>query len=114
MINLYKHNIYFENKGFVRNKNEVKTPNGTQSYGWGIRLINRDTQSKIHDVKIEKCIISNVSHTGIKLTGKLKNIFNIRITKNELFQTGGPGIQMSGVKEVYVGNNKVCHSVKQE
>ncbi|HMP30288.1 MAG TPA: right-handed parallel beta-helix repeat-containing protein, partial [Saprospiraceae bacterium] len=52
----------------------------------------------------------NVSHTGIKLTGKNKNIINIEINENEVFKTGGPGIQMSDVKYVHVFNNKVNYS----
>lgn len=107
--NITINDIYYENYGFVRGENEVKTANGTQKYGWGIRVVN-DTNSSINDVKILNCFISNVSHTGIKLTGNDKNISNIEISNNTIQKTGGPGIQMSGVENVYVSNNMVSHS----
>jgi len=101
--------IYFENYGFERGKDEVKTANGTQLYGWGIRIMNK-TNAPIEHVKIMNCNIQNVSHTGIKLTGDNKNISNIEILNNTIQKTGGPGIQMSEVKSVYVANNLVSHS----
>ena len=107
--NITINDIYYENYGFVRGENEVKTANGTQKYGWGIRVVN-DTNSLIDIVKILNCSIINVSHTGIKLTGNNKNISNIEISNNTIKKTGGPGIQMSGVENVYVSNNTVSHS----
>jgi len=101
--------IYYENEGFTRGKDEVKTANGTQKYGWGIRVMNNKT-AVIDNVKIINCSISDVSHTGIKLTGTNKNISKVEILDNVVKSTGGPGIQMSGVKSVYVANNKVSHS----
>lgn len=102
-------NVYYENIGFKRGKEEVKTANGTQKYGWGIRIINHEN-AKINNVKINNCTISNVSHTGIKLTGSNKNITNVDITENTIKDTGGPGIQMSEAKSIYVANNIVSHS----
>ena len=102
-------NIYYENYGFERGKEEVKTANGTQKYGWGIRVMNKTTAS-INHVKIMNCHISNVSHTGIKLTGINKNISNVEILSNTIKKTGGPGVQMSEVEYVYVANNLVSHS----
>ena len=103
-------NIYFENKGFVRGADEVKTENGTQRYGWGIRLMATDKTAQITQVDISHVRISDVSHTGIKLTGAGKNIHWIRIYENEVVHTGGPGIQMSEVKNVHVHHNVVDHS----
>ncbi|MFV0566050.1 MAG: right-handed parallel beta-helix repeat-containing protein [Flavobacteriaceae bacterium] len=102
--------VFYENKGFVRGKEEIKTANGTQQYGWGIRVINNREDASIENIKIENCHVENVSHTGIKLTGKNKNIFNVTIIGNRVEKTGGPGIQMSGVKSVYVAHNHVSHS----
>ncbi|MFK8165489.1 MAG: right-handed parallel beta-helix repeat-containing protein [Lewinella sp.] len=102
--------VFFENVGFTRGENEVRTANGTQRYGWGVRIINQDVNDSIEAVAIENCLITNVSHTGIKLTGRAKNIRHINLTGNEVYQTGGPGIQMSGVQDVYVRNNKVSYS----
>lgn len=103
--------VYFEEKGFTRGAAEVKSANGTQRYGWGIRLINPSESALIEEVKILNSDISDVSHTGIKLTGTLtQNIRQVTIAGNKLTQTGGPGIQMSGVKFVHVSDNEVTYS----
>lgn len=103
-------NIYFENKGFVRNAEEVKTANGTQRYGWGIRLIADHPTAQITQVEISNCRIRDVDHTGIKITGANKNIHWIKIHENDIANTGGPGIQMSEVKNIHVHHNSVDHS----
>jgi hypothetical protein len=102
--------VYFENYGFIRDENEVKTANGTQKYGWGIRVINKNPKHTITNINIDSCDIKNVSHTGIKLSGINKNISNIKINNNRVNKTGGPGIQMSEVQSVYVANNLVYNS----
>ncbi len=104
------YDVFYEAKGFTRGKDEVKTANGTQKYGWGIRVINQNDKTLIDDVIIENCSIKSVSHTGIKLTGSKKNITNITIKNNSIERPGGPGIQMSHVKDVHVSNNHVTHS----
>jgi hypothetical protein len=103
-------NIYFENKGFERGSEEVKTANGSQRYGWGIRLIADNPTAQIVQVDISHCSIRDVCHTGIKLTGSNKNIQWVRIHDNNVSYTGGPGIQMSEVKQVHVHHNRVDHS----
>lgn len=107
-VNVY--DVYYENPGYSRGKEEVKTANGTKKYGWGIRIINNQSEAVIKNVQIKNCHISNVSHTGIKFTGGPKNITDIKILNNTLEKTGGPGIQMSGVENVYVAENKVSYS----
>lgn len=102
--------VYFENKGFVRDAAEVKTANGSQRYGWGIRLMATKAGSEIREVDIRNSIVRELSHTGIKLTGTAKNIQWIRIYDNQLSHTGGPGIQMSEVKNIHVYRNTVDHS----
>ncbi|MCB0649335.1 MAG: right-handed parallel beta-helix repeat-containing protein, partial [Saprospiraceae bacterium] len=102
--------VYYENPGFQRGASEVKTANGTQKYGWGIRLINLHTRSVIQKVYIANCDISELAHTGIKLTGSDKNIHDIEITNNIVSNVGGPGIQMSEVADVWVHDNTVSHS----
>lgn len=103
--------VFYENKGFQRGKDEVRSANGTQKYGWGIRLVNSTESGMIEEVKILDCRISNLSHTGIKLTGgSNQGIRNVTISRNTLSKTGGPGIQMSGVKFVYVSENEVTYS----
>ena len=103
-------NIYFENPGIVRSAEEVKSANGTQKYGWGIRLINPNPEVLMEDIQIRDCVIENVSHTGIKLTGKNQNIRQVEISGNKVLKSGGPGIQMSEVKFVHVHHNEVKYS----
>ncbi|MDE3184361.1 MAG: right-handed parallel beta-helix repeat-containing protein [Bacteroidota bacterium] len=102
--------VYFENKGFKRGKEEVKSANGTQKYGWGIKLINNHPENVMENITIQNCSITDVSHTGIKLTGSGKNIKRVNILNNKVLKTGGPGIQMSGVQFVYVANNNIQYS----
>lgn len=103
--------VFFEEKGFIRGAQEVKSANGTQRYGWGIRLINQSDAAMIEEVNILNSQISNVSHTGIKLTGnQSQNIRRISIAGNKVTKVGGPGIQMSGVKFVHVTDNEVTYS----
>ena len=108
------HDVFYQTKGFTRPKDEVNTANGTQAYGWGIRFINKTENAKMNDVKVEHSVIKNVAHTGIKLTSRLKNgvygIKNFEISDNEVLQTGGPGIQMSGVREGHIYSNNVDQS----
>jgi hypothetical protein len=103
-------NIYFENKGFTRGADEVRTANGTQKYGWGIRLMTEHSSAQITQVDISHCSIRDVDHTGIKITGIAKNIHWVRIYNNDVKHTGGPGIQMSEVKNIHVHHNIVDHS----
>ena len=58
-------NIYFENKGFVRNAGEVKTANGTQRYGWGIRLLADQPTAQITQVEISNCRIRDVASLSV-------------------------------------------------
>lgn len=109
--NLTINDVYFENEGFTRGVDEVKTANGTQRYGWGIRVMNNQGTGIIEDIEILNCSISNVSHTGIKLTGgEGQNIRNVNIYGNKVFKTGGPGIQMSRVQFVHVIDNEITYS----
>jgi hypothetical protein len=102
--------IFYEEEGYVRGKDEVRSANGTQSYGWGIRFINQTEGALLENLKVEDCEISNVAHTGLKFTGKGKSIENISVLNNRVTETGGPGIQMSGVKGGIVNGNTVDHS----
>ena len=102
--------IYNNREGFERGAEEVRTANGTQTYGWGIRAIVQDNTGEIKDLTIRSCEVTNVSHTGIKLTGGNHKISDVSIQKCIVKQTGGPGIQMSGVKDIEVTENFVSHS----
>ena len=102
--------VFYENPGFIRGKDEVKTANGTQKYGWGIRLININSENSMENITIENCSVNSVCHTGIKLTGNKKNIKKVQLLNNKIENTGGPGIQMSEVESVYVSKNNISHS----
>jgi hypothetical protein len=102
--------IFFENPGVQRSAEEVKSANGTQKYGWGIRLINPREEVLIEDIRIADCTVENVSHTGIKLTGNNRNIQRVQIVNCQVTKTGGPGVQMSDVKFVYVAGNEITYS----
>ncbi len=108
--NLVIYDLFFEKKGFKRGKDEVRTANGSQSYGWGIRVINSTENAVLKDILVESCEVKNVAHTGIKFTGRNKSIHNIKLYNNTVTETGGPGIQMSGVNTGHVKNNKVNRS----
>lgn len=99
--------IFYEDPGLIRSKEEVKTANGTGRYGWGIRLMNLVSGAVLQDIRITGSRVSNVSHTGIKLTSRNEGIQDVIISGCEVLQTGGPGIQMSGVSKVHVKNNLV-------
>ena len=102
--NLNVHDVFYENPGFKRGKGEVKTANGTQSYGWGIRVINRTRGSILKDVTIRNCRVHDVGHTGIKFTSFSDGIQDIEVLDCHVMKTGGPGIQMSGVDKGRIEN----------
>ena len=108
--NLLIEDVFFEKPGFKRSSKEVYSANGTQNYGWGIRVINSNKNAIIKDIVIKDCKIKNVSHTGIKFTGKNRSIKNITVENCQVIETGGPGIQMSGVEKGHITNNYVNKS----
>ena len=114
MNNLTISSVFFEDEGFERPKGEVNTANGTQKYGYGIRVFNKMANALLSDVKISSCHIENVGHTGIKFTSYHKdNIYSIseiEINENDIVRTGGSGIQMSGVRDAHVYENVVNKS----
>ncbi len=102
--------IFFESAGFTRGADEVKTANGTQSYGWGIRFINRTEGSVMRNIVVQDCKIKNVAHTGIKFTGRNFNIQDVKVYRNQVTESGGPGIQMSGILRGHIAENFVNKS----
>ncbi|WP_235299522.1 right-handed parallel beta-helix repeat-containing protein [Portibacter marinus] len=106
--------IFYGSQEVRRSEDEVRTANGTQPYGWGIRIINSHNDAMVSDVNIVACKINNTGHTGLKLTSSVDwsshRIHTVNITDCEVRHTGGPGIQMSGVRDVMVSGNTVDHS----
>ena len=97
LSNITVRDVYYEEPGFVRAPGEVRTANGTQHYGWGIRFINHSDEALMRDITIRNCTISNVCHTGLKFTARNECIKQIRVDDLRVFDVGGPGVQMSGV-----------------
>lgn len=114
LSNLKVSDVYLMKEGHTRDAKEVFTPNGTQGYGWGIRVLSRNKKAQIHNITIDSCDVSNVAHTGIKVNGSNKSIKNLKIINNSVFKAGGPGMQMSGVEDGLVAHNKVNYSGNNE
>ncbi|WP_199758158.1 right-handed parallel beta-helix repeat-containing protein [Lacibacter cauensis] len=104
------HDVYYNEPGFTRSAAEVKSANGTQSYGWGIRVINNTKAGKLTGIKILKSNVFNVSHTGIKATANVNGIQQLEIAACSVSQTGGPGMQFSGVTDGHIHHNTIDHS----
>jgi len=110
LTNIRIQDIFHENPGYKRPPNEVMTANGSERYGWGIRLMCTDETARMENIRIERCAIENVEHTGIKLTGAAHNISRVWLYGNRITRTGGPGIQLSNVKFVHVSANEISYS----
>ncbi len=107
LIGLQVKDIFYEEPGFIRGDAEVNSANGTQRYGWGIRFINNTDGALLQDLEVINCEITNTSHTGLKFTAKGHGIENITVFNNRVAETGGPGMQMSGVKNGLVKSNYI-------
>ncbi len=115
--NMYIHDIYHENSDFAGRGGDVNTSNGTQAYGWGVRLYNSNNNETIlTNITFKNSEIADVAHTGFKATSNSNRdlsqrrwggIYNIDFNNNYLHDIGGPGIQFSGVNDSYVGYNRV-------
>lgn len=106
--NLVIKEVFYERPNFQRGVAEVKTANGLQSYGWGIRFINNNNKgSLLKNITVQSCKISNFGHTGIKITGSVQNL---KLVNNTVFKIGGTGMQMSGVKNAHVKKNNINYS----
>jgi len=89
--------VSFEEPGFARPQADVNTANGTVRYGWGIRFIVKSPQARLQGVRVTDCEIQNVNHTGLKFTAPTDGIQEVRVERVRVSQTGGPGVQLSGV-----------------
>jgi hypothetical protein len=108
--NVSVHDVHYNAPGFKHDAAELKTANGTQSYGWGIRVINSTKSGRVTRLKILKATVYNVSHTGIKATAAVNGIQQLEIADCNVSQTGGPGMQFSGVTDAHIHHNKIDHS----
>jgi len=117
--NLKIHDIFHYNFGDIDRAGDVNTQNGTQAYGYGIRLFNRSSGAKtfLTDVTIKNSEIYDIAHTGIKTTANnpkiqsspypilKKLIRNVNLENNYLHDIGGPGIMFGGVDGSLVAHN---------
>ncbi len=108
--NLHVRDVFFEEPGFKRSAAEVRSANGTQRYGWGIRFIVTTADSSLTHLTVQDCRIENTGHTGIKFTAPANGIRDVRVLDNLVERTGGPGIQLSGVTSGLFRGNRVDHS----
>ncbi len=108
--NITVHDIYYNSSGFTRSATETKSANGTQSYGWGIRFINNTKNGQLKYVQVLNAEIFNVSHTGLKFTCRTDAIKKVEVANCKIYQTGGPGIQLSGVTDGHIHHNTIDHS----
>ena len=103
--------IFYENPGYLRNEKEVRTPNGTKSYGWGIRVVNLSDEGNLVNIKIESSSFINISHTAIRFKGIRENQFNnIEILNNIVLRSGGPGMVFNSTKNLYANGNDINYS----
>jgi len=103
--------IFFNNEGFKRNPKEVRSPNGTQSYGWGIRILNLSDSGNLENITIKNSLIENISHSGIRVKGKLDNKFkNVKVLNNKLLKTGGPGMVFNSTYNLHAYENDINFS----
>ena len=110
LIDVVVHDVYYNAPGFIRTAAETKSANGTQSYGWGIRFINNTKNGRLKDVKILNCEVFKVCHTGVKVTANANGIQDLEIAECKVYQTGGPGMQFSGITNGHIHHNKIDHS----
>jgi hypothetical protein len=98
LTHLAVHRVSFHPPGFVRPAADVRTANGTLSYGWGIRFIVHDrSRGGLRDVAVRDCTIERVDHTGLKFTSPVGGIRDVVVENVRVTHTGGPGVQMSGL-----------------
>lgn len=110
LTDLVIHDVYYNAPGFTRSAAETKSANGTQRYGWGIRFINNTKAGSLADIKVLRSEIFNVSHTGLKFTATVNGLKDVEVSDCKIYQTGGPGMQLSGVSNAHIHHNTIDHS----
>lgn len=104
-------NVFYENPGFLRDAGEVATPNGTQSYGWGIRFLNESSSGTLKNIAVSNCNLENISHSGIRFITRNQLLFeDIKLYNNRLYKTGGPGIVFQRARKAHVMGNEISYS----
>lgn len=107
---LHVKGVSYHPPGFVRPEADVKTPNGTIRYGWGIRFIVTGPEAKMRDLTVTGTVIERVDHTGLKFTAPAGGIRDVVVENVLVSHAGGPGIQLSGVSGGKFARLTVDHS----
>ena len=103
--------VFFEDPGYVRSEREVRTPNGTKSYGWGIRIVNLSENGNLENITINNSEFKNISHTAIRFKGVRENQFkNLEIQDNVVLRTGGPGMVFNSTRNLFARGNDINYS----
>ncbi|WP_169338319.1 right-handed parallel beta-helix repeat-containing protein [Colwellia piezophila] len=121
--NIFIHHIFSENPGVDRG-DDVATANGTQAYGYGVRLYNSNNHDNtvLTDVSFKNSEIHHIGHTAFKTTSNTNrkpeerrwgNIYNVELIDNYFHDIGGPGIQFGGINGGYVAHNRVHRTGSQ-
>jgi len=107
--NLVIQNVFFHEPGLQRPASEIRSSNGTQEYGWGMRVFAA-RKGVISDLSISGLIVSNVAHTGIMFDTRGGSIDGVTLKNNRILKTGGPGMRLSRVSNAHVADNVVYKS----
>ena len=103
--------VFYEDPGYERNESEVRTPNGTKSYGWGIRILNLSEFGNLENISIKNSQFTNISHTAIRFIGKKEKQFkNLEIFDNIVLGTGGPGMVFNSTRNLFARGNDINYS----
>ncbi|GIR98152.1 MAG: hypothetical protein CM15mP101_05220 [Flavobacteriaceae bacterium] len=103
--------VFYEDPGYERNESEVRTPNGTKSYGWGIRILNLSESGNLENISIKNSQFTNISHTAIRFIGKKEKQFkNLEIFDNIVLRTGGPGMVFNSTRNLFARGNDINYS----
>jgi hypothetical protein len=99
-------NVYFYDPGY-----DASGAGETDANGFGIRFYNQIANATLKQISVKNCSVSNVGHTGIKMTGGSGNyIDSIDVENNTISQVGGPGIQIGTSRYAHFAYNKVDNS----
>ncbi|MCA0892142.1 right-handed parallel beta-helix repeat-containing protein [Microbulbifer agarilyticus] len=103
--NVDVHDVYANNQGFVRSYKDTVSSNGEEEYGFGMFFASVPG-AVLNHISVSNSSVSNVSHTGMKFHGK-GEINYVQVLDNQVLNSGGPGMQMSGVTKALVRGNTV-------
>jgi hypothetical protein len=97
LTNLLVEGVSYTEPGWVRPAHDIKTANGTLPYGFGIRFIVHSPAAILRHISVTDSTIRNVTHTGLKFTGPTNGLQQIDVQRLRVLDSGGPGVQISGV-----------------